>query len=399
MSKTKIIIVVSTFLILCVAGLLVFFLSGEESLEARIMEIFSVDGPEVSMSRNEGTIIAASAGARLHDGYSVSTGEESICHIRLDTDSLIRMDAQSRISVNRATAASLSILVDDGQVLVDVKNQSPDHEFEVVVGNNAIGVRGTLFIVGHGDAEAHVIMLEGSVYVDDELSVSAGYVVSLQDDVPLEIAPINVADLDLFAKQAILDYQERVLEAGALTEEDIAWIESMMNVPEFWTDLLRLVGLNSEQFTVHQIIGVNPYVIARFDDGPVASGDESNLQSERFGGVRSGWLYRDIGTDDESATGFRVIDIETGTDIHYLARLDGTVHFIEFSDEALQRLWGFSYGTTTKEEIELAFPDFSFEEVSNGIRGIRLSFGHGRNLQFRLDSDDRLTWWSGFSLP
>ena len=39
------------------------------------------------------------------------------------------------------------------------------------------------------------------------------------DEVPFEARPLRVEDLDMFALQAVLDYGERVLEAGVLTEE------------------------------------------------------------------------------------------------------------------------------------------------------------------------------------
>ena len=221
-------------LVVCVAAFAVFWLTSGGELEARIMEIFSVDGPEVSLTRGVEATVAASVGARLHDGYGVFTGEDSICHIRLDAYSLVRMDSLSKISVNQATATSLSILVEDGQVLIDVQNQYPGHELEVIVGNAALGVRGTLFIAGYASEDtAHVIMLEGSIYVDGEEPVSAGYVMMLLDDEPQEVSPLRVEDLDVFAMQAILDYQERVLEAGAITEEELEWIIRRMSVPDY----------------------------------------------------------------------------------------------------------------------------------------------------------------------
>ena len=235
-SRKKVIIAAATVLVLCVAGFVAFWLTnGDAIIEARIMEIFRVDGPNVSLTRGMEATLTASAGARLHDGYGVFTGEDSICHIRLDTDSLVRMDSRSRIYVNRVTATTLSILVEDGQVLIDVQNQYPGHEVEIVVGNFAIGVRGTLFIAGQGGAadETQILMLEGSVYVDDDVPLSAGYVMFLQDDEPFEVSRLTVEDLDMFAMLAVLDYRERVLEAGALTEEELAWIERMMNVPDY----------------------------------------------------------------------------------------------------------------------------------------------------------------------
>ena len=197
--------------------------------EARIMEIFSIDGIDVSMTRGTAVSVTARAGARLHDGYGVSTGYDSICHIRLDTDSLVRMDSHSRISVNRASATTLSISVVDGQILIDVQNQNPGHEMEIQIGNFAIGVRGTLFIVGL----EQVIMLEGSVYVDDALPVSAGYVMTLREDILPEVEPIRLEDLDEFAIQAVIDYRERVLAAGTFTEEELDLFLRLRNIPDY----------------------------------------------------------------------------------------------------------------------------------------------------------------------
>ena len=197
--------------------------------EARIMEIHSVDGPDIHISRGTPDVVAARSGARLHDGYVVTTGYESMCHIRMDTDSLVRMDSTSRISVNRATATTLSIAVEEGQILVDVQNQHTGHDMQVHVGNFVLGVRGTLFVAGNGQ----VIMLEGIAYVDDDVPVSAGYVMALMDDLPLTPYPISLEELDAFAVQAILDYSERVLEAGAVTEEDLEWLRWRIQTPNY----------------------------------------------------------------------------------------------------------------------------------------------------------------------
>ena len=232
-SRKMIVAVSAAALVVCVAALVAFGLANRNP-EARIMEIFSVDGPFVYMTRGTPIVVAASAGVRLHDGYGVFTGEDSICHIRLDADSIVRMDSSSRISVNRASATTLSILVEGGQILIDVQNQYPGHDLEVQVGNATLGVRGTLFITGHaGPDDAHVIMLEGSVYVDGDEPVSAGYVMALQDDEPPGVSRLRVEELDFFAMQAILDYSERVLEAGAITQEELDWIARMMDMQDY----------------------------------------------------------------------------------------------------------------------------------------------------------------------
>ena len=100
---------------------------------------------------------------------------------------------------------------------------------EINVGNFAIGVRGTLFIAGHGEADfGHVIMLEGNVIVDESETVAAGYVMALREDAPPVVTPIRLKDLDGFAIQAIIDYRERVLAAGFISEEEL---ENFLNPP------------------------------------------------------------------------------------------------------------------------------------------------------------------------
>ena len=244
----KWIIAVTTVFVVCVVVSVVLILTSGRNLEARVLEIFSVDGPVVYISRGTSATVSASAGARLHDGYSVSTGRYSICHIRLDIYSLVRMDSNSRISVNRTSATVLSILVDDGQILIDVQNQYEDHELEVMVGNSTLGVRGTLFIVRcYGAEEARVIMLEGSVYAVGYESVSAGYVMTLRGDELPDASPLRVEELDSFALQAILDYSERVLRAGAITIDELEWIISRMNVPEYiWIQDLQISTASTE---------------------------------------------------------------------------------------------------------------------------------------------------------
>ena len=59
--RKKIIIAVAAVLVLSVAAFVIFSLTNR-GMEARIMEIFSVDGPQVSLTRGAEATVAASAG-------------------------------------------------------------------------------------------------------------------------------------------------------------------------------------------------------------------------------------------------------------------------------------------------------------------------------------------------
>ena len=221
----------------------------EDSPEARLMSIFRVDGENVEVSREEATTIAL-AGTRLHQGYGVATGNDSFCYIQLDAYSLVKMDLMSRISIDRATDRLLSITLESGQILVDVQNQDHEHELYVLRGNLAIGVRGTLFIVGeYSDGDAIVIMLEGVVYANGTV-LRAGYVMRVLDGIELEfvIEPINIEELDGFALSAILDNWERVLEAGVVTVEDLDRFSFMIEGEQIIEDVTDYIDEEDQDF-------------------------------------------------------------------------------------------------------------------------------------------------------
>lgn len=225
------------------------FLLGPGAVTARIVEIHSVDGPDITLTRAEAGRDSAVAGARLNSGDRLATGAGTIGHLRLDTDSLMRMDQSTRISVSQATDTLLAISVDEGQALFDVYRQQVGHDFEVRLGNHVIGVRGTLFVAGY----EQVLMLEGRVRAAGEY-VGAGHVMEFRGGRPI-IGPIDINRLDTFAMQAVIDHSRRVLDAGALTEEEIELIRMRLEDPRN-----ALVGV--WEGTYHNNHGING---ARFE--------------------------------------------------------------------------------------------------------------------------------------
>ena len=190
---------------------------GNDDIAARTMSVFRVDGNSVVMTRGTRQETAAHAGARLSEGYAILTGGNSFCYIQLDTTSLVKMDEHSQISVNRLSDRLLILAVDNGQVLIDVQNQDPEHTLETRIGNVAIGVRGTLFIAGHDNSGgAYVIMFEGVVDVNGT-SLTAGNIMHIYDvtapesEIKYYMRALELADLDDFALQATINYQERVI--------------------------------------------------------------------------------------------------------------------------------------------------------------------------------------------
>ena len=197
------------FLIMAIM-LLIFAACGRNNyLTARVMTIFRTDGETVTMNRGDGTV-SANAGMRLSEGNIVSTGAASFCLISLDNDSVVKMDEHSRIYVERLSDRHLMMDVMRGQVLVDVRNQDPEHILETRIGAVVIGVRGTLFVAGHvAGGEARIAVFEGAVDVNGVL-LPAGYMMIVYDGIVMEyeIMPIVFEELDDFTRNAVSDRRE-----------------------------------------------------------------------------------------------------------------------------------------------------------------------------------------------
>ena len=219
---------VGVFLTLAAAGVFAFFAlpgiigdSGE--LDSRIMSVFRVEGDTVRLSRHAEGITDARAGMGLHAGYGVATGRDSFCYILLDTDSLVKMDVSTDISVEQLTDNLLRISVGRGQILVNVQNQSPEHVLEAIIGNTVISVRGTLFVAGvYAGGEAIITVLDGSVNVNN-VPLFAGYTMRVFDGIEMnhEISPIDFGRADEFLFNAAADNLDRLLTAEFLYDIDI----------------------------------------------------------------------------------------------------------------------------------------------------------------------------------
>jgi len=191
----------------------------QDAVEARTMTVYDTEGTGVQLIRAGGQETAARAGARLHEGYAMTTEAASFGTILLDGASFVRMDEHSRISVDKATDKLLSIAVESGQILVDVQEQDPGHTMETRAGNAVMGVRGTLFVAGHGvGSEAFFVMLEGSGEVDGQ-QLEAGSIALVADGSLQEIRPWELDELNDFTIQAIEDHRERLISVGIVTPE------------------------------------------------------------------------------------------------------------------------------------------------------------------------------------
>ena len=232
--------------------------------EGRALSIFRVEGVNVSAVRNAGRETAARPGLRLGDGYRLSTGADSSIYIQIDDESLVKMDQHSEVFVRAATRVLLALEVERGRALVHVAEQTAGSSIQARIGNTALTVRGTLFVIGHDlDGFHNITMLEGSGdvsdgYLDDLTYLEAGYVFRLCSETgEFAVGDLDLTALDAFTLQAVLDHQELLLENGVISEDDLEIIQALLE--QMIEDAAQEAAITVPVYTSRSESGVSSY--------------------------------------------------------------------------------------------------------------------------------------------
>ena len=219
--------------------------------EGRTLSIFRVEGENAFVTRGTPQEIDARAGLRLSEGYRISTGRETNVYIRIDTDSLVKMDQNSQVAVSRASRDRLSFSVESGNALINVDRQEQQgRTIESRIGSTALTVRGTIFIMGRSiNGGITITMLEGSGEVDD-IILEAGMVMRIFE----ETGEVNISyalvleEMDAFTLQALLDYQEILLTNGTISQE---MLDAVPGLLEQRIEELAVVSQAYEEAVAH----------------------------------------------------------------------------------------------------------------------------------------------------
>lgn len=207
-------------LLLCLSPLTVW--AAERN--ARTVVIFKTEGDNVKMTKGTAAEFKAKEGYKLYDGYTLSTGKDSYAYLKLDEDSVVKVDQQSLIAVSKTSKDKLSLSVQSGSALVDAGKQEAGQVIETRAGNAGLTIRGTVFIIGQSEnGQVAITMLSGSGEVDG-VPLPAGYTMLVYDDGALAdtaygIIEANIAEMDLLTLLAVWEYREMLTESGIITEE------------------------------------------------------------------------------------------------------------------------------------------------------------------------------------
>jgi len=160
-----------------------------------------------------------------------------------------------------------------------------------------------------------------------------------------EIA-INPPTIESSASQV----SEDTIETTNPGEREMSGTADSADTLEAWLELTSFLGLPPGPMTIYDIPGISADAIARFEDGP-------GIENENGWIILGGIMY------------FVLSARENDSDYHFLVTSEGKVKSAEFTEESLQRLWGFSYGTTTKEVVLTFFENNSPESSPFFVHG------------------------------
>ena len=282
-----------------------FGVSSISASDARMISIFKVEGDDVVMTKGTAKEYAAKEGNKLSDGYTLSTGKDSYCYIKMDEDSILKMDQQSKVVVSKASRNKLSLTVQSGGALVDAGKQTAGHVIETRVGNTGLTIRGTLFLIGReADDTVFITMLAGSGIVDG-YELPAGASMYVYDDVTDKtyeiIGELDIADMDVFTLQTILEYKELLLETGIINLQTlqaipnlIAEIESAAAALPTPTEIPAQIMTSLPTPTSAQAGGLNPAPTAIPKPTPTPKQEDKTLTLPQMAEIVEIWIEEPI---------------------------------------------------------------------------------------------------------
>jgi hypothetical protein len=217
--------------------------------EARTITIFNIEGDDVRMTKGTPREFDARIDTRLAEGHTVSTGIESFAYFRMDTDSLLKMDQRSMITVGKASRNKLSISVLSGNALMDAGAQSADNVIETRVGNTGMVIRGTLYVIGQDThtKRGFITMLDGSGSVEgagpEEILLQAGKTISFNQaragtGTQYTLEDIDVSKMNLFSLHAVWDNSDLLLQSGVISADDMGKLPALIEVRQSEMDKL-----------------------------------------------------------------------------------------------------------------------------------------------------------------
>ncbi|MEY8338258.1 FecR domain-containing protein [Lachnospiraceae bacterium 62-35] len=177
--------------------------------KATTMHLRKTEG-EVSVSDEKRKEVALAEELGLYNGYRVDTQEESYAWIDLDSVKLTKMDADSRVEIQK-DGKELEIVVKSGSLFFHVTEPLEDDEtMNIRTSDLVVGIRGTCGWVD--EEQGLAALLEGKVRCKtrdgERVTISAGEKAVLGSSGELVVTPLTVQDIPDFVREELEEDEE-----------------------------------------------------------------------------------------------------------------------------------------------------------------------------------------------
>lgn len=208
---------------------------------SRSMVIYATQGDDVTLTKGTDKSFTAKKGMRLSNGYTVSTGKASYADLKLDDETLLKMDESTKVDISQTKGKNLKLTLLSGAISVNAAKQKDSETISVRAGNSALAVRGTVFALSYSGGVFEVDLFEGAVGVDtpkDSYTLTEGNRIIVTDgktehetgDVTIE--PLDLTKLDSFSLKVIEENKELLIEKGIIGQDDADRLSQLISDKE-----------------------------------------------------------------------------------------------------------------------------------------------------------------------
>ncbi|MCI5648349.1 MAG: FecR domain-containing protein [Fusicatenibacter sp.] len=158
-----------------------------DDTESRKLSVLQVDGEETYVMKKAPRRLTAVAGMNLGEGNQVSTGKASSIYIEADDDKTLKLDSNTVVDVEKASAKSLKLTLQKGKLFFNVeKPLGEDEELQFKAAHTSMSIRGTSGIFMLSPETLIFYLIEGDVSWDlgngQNLELHAGQKAELMRD-------------------------------------------------------------------------------------------------------------------------------------------------------------------------------------------------------------------------
>ena len=231
-----------------------------DDTESRKLSILEVSGDEAYVKKNAPRRLTAVAGMNLGEGNQVSTGKASSIYIEADDDKTLKLDNNTMVDIEKASAKSLKLTLQKGKLFFNVeKPLGEDEELQFKAAHTSMSIRGTCGVFMFYPETLTFYLIEGNVLWNignnQNLELHAGQKVELVrdwgDDMPgpgsdagyvlKEISTFHWTELDAAILKTVLENRDHLdLSAiGLNSQEELERAESIVEEQERLNQIAR----------------------------------------------------------------------------------------------------------------------------------------------------------------